>query len=314
VGAYRHSFILRQRIEAMTLCTALRTGPGGARVPRRASAARNAGLPGQATQAVEIGPDARVQSRQERRPQSGRFGLRRLQHRQAEQVGLALQEPGVAPCRRPRAGSVAACRRRAPPRRSGRRPGGRHRPARRGDLGLGGAAGQSEKDAACLRHPVRRPQSYEAGHEQHRLLGSACSARASTSGAVVNSWRPSRSHCTAAPATKTLPSRAYCGGRPGSPPAWPGGGAATDRPVSRVQEKRPGAVGTLGPARGEPALPNRAACWSARDTGNRQAVGEEASRTWCRSRRRLGGPPAAARGYAEVTAQLLIPGGGFQVE
>ena len=90
--------------------------------------------------------------------------------------------------------------------------------------------------------------------------------------------RPSRNHCTAAPATKTLPSSAYCGG-----PSSERGGEGRDQPVRRRDDPtRP-----CGPAgrhrcrrytwparpRGSPGRQRRLLV--AGDAQDRQAVGEE---------------------------------------
>ena len=57
-----------------------------------------------------------------------------------------------------------------------------------------------------------RPGPSGRGRRGRRSRGRRSRQRRSISGAAPTALRPSRNHCTAAPATKTLPSRAYCGG------------------------------------------------------------------------------------------------------
>ena len=79
-----------------------------------------------------------------------------------------------------------------------------------GDLGRAGVAGEAEDRAARLGVPPRRAEAGEGRHQIDLLrVGSAGRRhRAGLVGAARRSPSPSRSHCTAAPATKIEPSSA----------------------------------------------------------------------------------------------------------
>ena len=139
---------------------------------------------------------------------------------------------------------------------------------RPGEVGDRGGAGQAEERPAGLGLPVRGAQAGQGGDEEDARVGVGRSERRSTSGAAPTAFRPSRNHCTAAPATKTLPSSAYRGG-----PSPRVGGQGRDQAPGRGddpapgvdQEERPGPVGALGLARLQAPLADQRRLLVARD-------------------------------------------------
>ena len=173
--------------------------------------------------------------------------------------------------------------------------------------------------AARVGIPVRRAEPGERGHEVHAAgVGDATRPAPRRPSARSIAWRPSRSHWTAEPAKNTEPSSAYVAGPPGAscqptvvsrPCAEARGSAPVFRsrnaPVPYVFFAWPGA---------KHAWPNVAACWSPasavigigrpKSSGAVSPKTPDVGRTSGQHRRR----------HADEREQLVVPGEAVDVE
>ncbi len=78
-----------------------------------------------------------------------------------------------------------------------------------GNVGDAGVAGHAQQGATRMRIPVGCAQAREGRHHVDVMVVAGLTFTSSSlSAASLKRWRPSRSHCMAAPATKMLPSSA----------------------------------------------------------------------------------------------------------
>ena len=172
------------------------------------------------------------------------------------------------------------------------------------DVGLGRAARQAGDEPARLGAPVRRAEPGQRRHDGDAArVGHRARQRLDLARACAMMPRPSRSHCTSAPAMNALPSSAYAVARAASVSSVQA--TVAEQPARRDlrlaadvhQQERAGAEGALGVARLGAVLSEQRRLLVARDAGDRDAVGQPGHAL------RLGrGAPPTGRPRAAPTA------------